>query len=300
MTDSLPTFRRWAGAPARAWAGFSYAESLVARGAAWTLSAWLIGGGIAMLLFYLGESLGEGRKASLGGLDPGLPLFMLVFPGSPVIGFVVGAVVSGRAAGFLDSLWRGLKASAFLVFCILALAVLTLLSSGEKAGLVAAMLFWIAVSAGLGGILGGLMRWIGGRALPAPEPKTAPAVAPAGRDDGAWLAAVAEELSAANLFDYATALAVYKALQSSGRAAPDAPPPLEARYEEIFAKLQALFPDKKREHWLEANAQLRQAMLLTARDGGGVKAARAALGDTCPELGDAFYEWLADRARQLP
>ena len=215
------------------------------------------------------------REAGLRAADASMPSLLVFFPGTPLIGFILGAALSGRSAGFWNALRRGLKASAFLTLSIMLLAALTMTSSNEKAGLVAAILFWVGVSGALAALLGGALRWLVdlglARSKTAAAP-SAPAALPAGRDDGAWLAAVAEELKTAGLFDCATALAVYKALQNSGRAAPDAPPPLEAKYEEIFARLQELFPDKKREQWLEANARLRQAMLITAKAGGGAKA----------------------------
>jgi hypothetical protein len=298
MADSIPTFRRLGSGLSDFWAGFSYADSIVARGGAWTLICWLP----MTLIFVLPSSYFEALVQSpSAGFGVTSLFFLPLFPGSLLIGFVVSCVLAGRPANFLDSLKRGLQGVAMLVCGLLVMAMSILASEDQKAGLLAVIILWVAIGAALAGMFGGFLRWVGNRPLPPePAPGEGPGAAPAGQAGADWLASVAEELSGAGLFDYATALAVHKALQASGRAAADALPPLEAKYEEIFAKLQPLFPDKKREDWLEANARLRQAMLMTAKAGGGVKAARAALRDTCPNLSDAFYEWLADRARQLP
>ena len=166
MTDRCPTFSRWAGAFAMAKARFSYRESIAVRGAVWTLAAWLIGGGIAMLLFFVGDALGEEGRAGWQWADLYLPFFMVVFIGSPIIAFIIGCGLSGRSAGFLTALWRGLKACFFLIFALLVLAALTLASSSEKAGLAAAIFAGVALAAALAGLLGGFMRWVANRSLP--------------------------------------------------------------------------------------------------------------------------------------
>ncbi len=295
MTDRFPTFRRWSGAPARAWAKFSYKDSLTAQGAAWTLSAWLIGGVMSAVLFYIGDTLGEGGAR---GVDPGMPSLLLVFPGSPIIGFIIGAALSGRAAGFLDSLRRGFTVSAFLFFSLQVLAVLTLVFGDEKAGLVAAILFWIGVSALLAGLTGAALRWTGERYLPAPRPKPAPETVPVPAGSH-WLEAVAKALREAGLCDYATAAAFHRQLQKSGQAAPGARAPFEEKYDALFAGLGGTFPGKSRADWLAANETLRRAAL-TAAEAGSPARGRSALEAAYPGMSSAFYDWAADCSRRLP
>ena len=52
----------------------------------------------------------------------------------------------------------------------LLLAALTMYSDNEKAGLLAAMFFWIAVLALAAGLLGAFLRWVATPAKPAPAP----------------------------------------------------------------------------------------------------------------------------------
>lgn len=302
MADSLPTFRRLGAGLSDRWARFSYADSIVAQGGVWTLICWLPAAVLAVLPQSLVSSWTSGSKPAHFWQDPSAAVFLLIFPGSLLGGFIAGAVLCGRAAGFLDSLKRGLKAAAVLACAITVFAALMFTSSDPKAPVAAVIFLFFGIGAALAGMFGAFMRWLGDRSMPATKQQSGDKNTPetVGQTDGDWLAAVAEELAGAGLFDYATALAVHKALQASGRTAPDAPPALGAEYEEIFTKLQALFPGKKREDWLEANALLRKGALLTAKAGGGAKAAREAMRDCCPELGDGFYEWVADRARQLP
>ena len=168
MTGHLPTFSRWATAFSLAKARFSYRDSLVARGAVWTLAAWLIGGCIALLLVFISDALREEGSVGWQWTDLYLPFFMVVFIGSPIIAFITGCALSGRSAGFLSSLWRGLKACFFLIFALLVLAQLTLASSSEKAGLAAAIFLGIALATALAGLLGGFMRWVANRSRPHP------------------------------------------------------------------------------------------------------------------------------------
>ena len=171
MSESLPTFRRATGRLAAAWRDFSYKDSLFARGAVWTLVCWALGAVATSLLFMLGDYAGPDPSGDfLRGVEPGVPALLAVFPGSPLIGFVTGAALSGGAAGFRDAMKRGFKASAFLFFSLLLLAALTMLSSSEKAGLLAAMFFWIAVLALAAGLLGAFLRWVAGPAKPASAP----------------------------------------------------------------------------------------------------------------------------------
>ena len=298
MSDRFPTFRRWSGAPARAWAKFSYRDSLTAQGAVWTLSAWLIGGVISAVLFFIGGALGE-DGASARGADASMSSILLVFPGSPVIGFIIGAALAGRAAGFLDSLWRGLKVSVFLFSSLQILAILTLAFGDEKAGLVAAVLFWIGVSALLAGLTGAVLRWIGEKTLPAPGPAPEAAAeavpVPAGSP---WLEAVAGALREAGLCDYATATVFHRQLQRSGQAAPGARAPFEDKYDAVFAGLAAAFPGKSRADWLAANEDLRRAALIAAGAGSPARV-RPALEAAFPGMSSAFYDWAADCSRRL-
>lgn len=301
MTDAIPTFRRCSAALSRAWARFSYSESLVAQGAAWTLSAWLIAGVVATLLSIIGGALGEGGSGGRG-VDPAMPSLLVIFPGTPLIGFITGAALTGRSAGFWDALKRGMKASAFLTFSIMLLAALTMASYSEKAGLVAAILFWIGVSAALAGLTGGALRWLGEKVMPAPRPVPAPEAAqlevPAGSP---WLDAVAAGLREAGLCDYSTAAAFHRQLQQSGQAAPGSKAPFEEKYDAVFAKLSADFPGKDRASWLEANAILHRAALIAAKAFSSSPAlVRPALEAAYPGMSGAFYEWAAESARRLP
>jgi len=301
MTDSIPAFRRWAGAPSRVWARFSYKESLVAQGAAWTLGAWLISGILATLLFVLEGSLGEGGDGGRAA-DNSISSLLVVFPGTPLIGFITGAALSGRAAGFWHGMKRGLKASAFLFLAVQFLAVFFLIFGGEKAGLAAAILFWIGVSGSLAGLTGGALRRLGEKVLPAPKPKPAPEAAqvqvPAGSP---WLDAVAAGLREAGLCDYATATAFHRQLQNTGQAAPGTKAPFEEKYDAVFAKLSADFPGKGRGDWLAANETLHSAALIAAKAFSKSPArVRPALEAAFPGMSGAFYEWAAESARRLP
>ncbi len=171
MSGSLPTFRRAAERLAAAWRDFSYKDSVVARGAVWTLVCWTLGAAATSLLFLLGDYAGPDPSGDfLRGVAPGMPALLAVFPGSPLIGFITGAALSGGAAGFTEAMKRGFKASAFLFFSLLLLAAVTMYSDNEKAGLLAAMFFWIAVLALAAGLLGAFLRWVATPAKPAPAP----------------------------------------------------------------------------------------------------------------------------------
>lgn len=158
MSDAIPTFRKiyrgimdWGG-------GFSYQGSVVTRGAVWTLVGWLP----VPLFCFLIQSIDAGGK-DIGAEvtyipDLGMILFMTAFPWAPLAGFALGCVFAGRAAGWLEALRRGLKANTALILTMMILAVLALNDPNEKAGLVAAIAFWLGVLAGLMALLGSLLR----------------------------------------------------------------------------------------------------------------------------------------------
>lgn len=297
MADSIPTLRRSAARLSDLWAGFSYADSIVARGGVWTMICWLPMAVFAALPTSLTDSWSAGSNPVHFWQDPTAALFLLLFPGSLLGGFVSGAVLSGGAAGFPDSLKRGLKAVAVLVSAILIFGALMMSSSDEKAPLAAGIFFIIGAAAAVAGMFGGFMRWVGDRALPTARPAPAVPADPA----KAWLEAVASSLREAGLLDYASAMALHKQLRNSGQADPEGRPPFEDKYEDVFLKLKDAFPAKDRTDWLAANEYLRRAALTAARAGGGsATRARAALETAFPGRSGEFYDWVADCARKLP
>lgn len=162
MTDSLPTLSR----AAAAWGRFSYRESIVARGAVWTLVCWALGSGLFFLLLTLPEYMGASAEgSSTENIELLMPVLMVIGIGSPLISLVTGAALSGGAKDFLDSLKRGAKAAAFPTLVLLLLAAASLGSESEKAGLLAAIVFWLAVLTALTGVTGALLRRLAGLAL---------------------------------------------------------------------------------------------------------------------------------------
>lgn len=162
MTDSLPTLSRVAAA----WGRFSYRESIAARGAVWTLVCWALGSGLFYLLLTLPEYMGAAAEgSSTENIELLMPVLMVIGIGSPLISLVTGAALSGGAKDFLDSLKRGAKAAAFPTLVLLLLAAASLGSESEKAGLLAAIVFWLGVLAALTGVTGGLLRRLAGLAI---------------------------------------------------------------------------------------------------------------------------------------
>lgn len=160
MSDAVPTFRRFYQA-FMAWGdGFSYRDSVVTKGAAWAFIGWLP----VPLFCFLIQIIDAGAKdigAEVSYIpDLGMMLFVTAFPWAPLAGFVLGCVFAGRAAGWLEALRRGLKANTALILTMMILAVLALNDPNEKAGLVAAIAFWIGVLAGLMALFGSLLRHI--------------------------------------------------------------------------------------------------------------------------------------------
>lgn len=162
MKYSLPTLSR----AAAAWGRFSYRESIAARGAVWTLGCWALGSGLFYLLLTLPDYMGAAAEgSSTENIDLLMPVLMVIGIGSPLISLVTGAALSGGAKDFLDSLKRGLKAAAFPALALLLLAAASLGSESEKAGLLAAIVFWLGVLTVLTGIFGALLRRLAGLAL---------------------------------------------------------------------------------------------------------------------------------------
>ncbi|MHB0996194.1 MAG: hypothetical protein ACYC2I_07480 [Elusimicrobiales bacterium] len=164
MSDPIPTVRRLAAAAADGWRRFSYKDSVAARGAVWTLVCWALIYGLAFLVLVFPE---YGRLSADGAstetIDLLAPAFMAIVAGAPLISFITGAALSGGAQGFLDSLKLGGKAAVFPALALMVLAAGTMGSSSEKAGLAAAIFFWVGVFAALTGAIAGLLRWLGGR-----------------------------------------------------------------------------------------------------------------------------------------
>ncbi|MCM2268268.1 MAG: hypothetical protein NDI60_10905 [Elusimicrobiales bacterium] len=170
MSDAIPTFRRFYQA-LMAWGdGFSYRGSVVTRGAVWTLIGWLP----VPLFCFLMQAIDAGAR-DIGAEvtyipDAGMLLFLTAFPWAPLAGFCLGWAFAGRSAGWLDALRRGLKANTALLLTMMILAVLALNDPNEKAGLVAAIAFWLGVLAALMALLGSLLRHIYDKLRPAPAP----------------------------------------------------------------------------------------------------------------------------------
>lgn len=163
MSDPIPTVRRLASAVAYGWRNFSYKDSIAARGAVWTLLCWALISALAFLVLVLPEyNRLASEGASRDNMDLLVPVLLAMVACSPLMAFIAGAGLSGGALDFLDSLKRGAQAAAFPALSLLVLAAVSMFDSSEKAGLVAAILFWIGVLALLTGTVAGLLRWLGG------------------------------------------------------------------------------------------------------------------------------------------
>ncbi len=158
MSDSIPTFRRAWQAVYNWGDGFSYRDSVVTRGAAWTLLGWLPVPLLCTLIQALAAWTTEVGAEVTYFPDMGMMLFMTGFPWAPLAGLALGCVFAGRAAGWWEAVKRGLKANTALLLGMMALAVLALVDPNEKAGLVAAIVFWLGVLALLMALLGALLR----------------------------------------------------------------------------------------------------------------------------------------------
>ena len=157
MSDKIPPLRRLSAA---------VKDPIAVRGAVWTLVCWALGSVLFFLLLTLPEYMGASAEgSSTGDIELLMPVLMVIGIGSPLISLVVGAALSGGAKGFLDSLKRGAKAAAFPVLVLLVLAAASLGSESEKAGLLAAIVFWLGVLSALTGVTGALLRRLAGLAL---------------------------------------------------------------------------------------------------------------------------------------
>lgn len=158
MSDSIPTFRR-AWRAVYDWGdGFSYAGSVVTRGAVWTLISWLPVPLLSLLITALAAWTTEVGGEVTYIPDAGMMLFMTAFPWAPLAGFGLAWAFSGRSAGWLEALRRGLKANTALLAGMMIVAAACLGDPNEKAGLVAAIIFWIGVLAALMALLASLLR----------------------------------------------------------------------------------------------------------------------------------------------
>jgi hypothetical protein len=170
MSDAIPTFRRFYQA-FMAWGdGFSYRDSVVTKGAVWALIGWLPVPLLSFIFQVLSAWATEVGAEVTYIPDLGMMLFMTAFPWAPLAGFVLGWVFAGRAAGWLEALKRGLKANTALLLTMMILALLALNDPNEKAGLVAAIAFWLGVLAALMALLGSLLRHIYDKLRPANIP----------------------------------------------------------------------------------------------------------------------------------
>lgn len=168
MSDAIPTFRR-AWQAIYDWGdGFSYRGSVVTRGAVWTLIGWLPVPLLCFLIQALAAWTTEVGAEVTYIPDPGMMLFMTAFPWAPLAGFVLGWIFAGRAAGWLEAVKRALKANTALLLTMMILALLALNDPNEKAGLVAAIAFWLGVLAALLALLGALLRHIYDKLRPVP------------------------------------------------------------------------------------------------------------------------------------
>ncbi|OGR52048.1 MAG: hypothetical protein A2049_00340 [Elusimicrobia bacterium GWA2_62_23] len=158
MSDALPTFRRLYQAVMTWGEGFSYQDSVVTKGAVWALIGWLPVPLLCTLIQALAAWTTEVGAEVTYVPDMGMMLFMTGFPWAPLAGFVLGCVFAGRAAGWLEAVKRGLKANTALFLVLMLLAVLALTDPNEKAGLVAAIAFWLGVLAILMALFGALLR----------------------------------------------------------------------------------------------------------------------------------------------
>ncbi len=157
MSDQVPTLRRLTSA---------VKDPIAVRGAVWTLVCWALGSVLFFLLLTLPEYMGASAEgSSTGDIELLMPILMVIGIGSPLISLVVGAALSGGAKSFLDSLKLGLKAAAFPTLALLLLAAASLGSESEKAGLLAAIVFWLGVLSAVMGCFGGACRCVAGKFL---------------------------------------------------------------------------------------------------------------------------------------
>ena len=302
MTDPIPTFRRFFTSSAETAARFSWKNSMVARGGLWTI-IYSVPAAILYLLSSIDvDPFGYSTNNSAGSAI----VFLFVFPGGPVFGFVAACCLAGRPTGILDAARQGAKAVAVLTGALLVFAGVWLFSPGEGP-LAGAIMFWVAVVCLVAGVFGGLVRlaygklspaevkpMIEGAGVPAPEPVPA-------AGDILWLEAVSSGLRSAGLFDYATARSFHKRLQSSGQIPQGTKPPLEEKYREACARTLQLCHGKTEQDWLAANEQLCRAILFARRATGGAAASSTAiLAKEYPGFSEEFYSWLLDCSRRLP
>jgi len=229
-------------------------------------------------------------------------MFMLVFPGSVLIGFLAACGLSGSAAGILDSLKRGLKSVAVLFAALMILALCAMLFGDEKGPLVAAIIFWIGIAVLLAGAVGGRCRLGYDRLNPAPAEDPSATDAAQVRDAAAisWLEAVARGLGAAGLFDHATALRFYNRRVSAGQIPESSAPPFADKYSSVRAGVQEAFPGRTGEDWAAANEDLRLAVLLAAKaEGKTPGSALPLLECQYPGFSSEFYDWVIECSRKL-
>lgn len=297
---SLPTFERW-GKSLRADLGsFKYKESLVLRGAVWTMASWLPMTVYCLLPSELYKEL-ERNSAAYALWDIQLTAaFILVFPGAPLLALAAALGLSGGASGLLDSLKRGLKTGAALFIALLVVAAV-MAGEGGESGLVAAIVFWVAVLSIFCGAIGGVAMYYYGKNARAQSPAPAGVLAAAGpvfsQAEREWLEAAAGALRGEGLLDYATASAFHRRLLDSGQAPAGTGLPLEKKYRAACAAARLKFPARTEEDWRVANSELRRAALIAAKAGPG---SRAALEAAYPGFSAEFYAWAEECARRLP
>jgi hypothetical protein len=158
MIDVLPTFRKICQAISAWGDGFSYRDSVVTKGAVWTLLGWL-----PVPLFCAFMQAVSVWSTELGAEtsyipDLGMLLVLTGFPWAPLAGFTLGCWLAGRAPGLWAAIIRGLKATFVLIFALMAAAILALVTGDEKAGLVAAGVFWLGVLTAFMSVLGASIR----------------------------------------------------------------------------------------------------------------------------------------------
>jgi len=158
MSDSLPTFRKISHAMLAWGEGFSYRESAVTKGAVWALLGWLPVPLFCSVMQAVSVWSAEPGSETSYVPDIGMLLALTAIPWAPLAGFALSCWLAGRAPGLWAALKRGLKGSSVLIFALLVMAPVTLVTGDEKAGLVAAGVFWLAVLTALMSALGAAVR----------------------------------------------------------------------------------------------------------------------------------------------
>ena len=158
MKEVLPTFSRFYESLAAQWAGFSWRESAVTRGAVGALVGWMPVPLISGLFTALAGWASETDVPVSFVPDYGLVIFLTVVPWAPLAALCLGFWLAGRAPDLGTALKRGLQASSSMVLALMVLALAALGSDSEKDGLAAAIIFWIGVLLALLSCLGAALR----------------------------------------------------------------------------------------------------------------------------------------------